>query len=199
MHRVRARLLQAYFTSAASDMYAMPSVTLVLLCDTLSRYLPDLVALPPISLRRRIFAGLIQVLPNVATALDDAQLLLELVPFASLADALQLSAKEASRRLHAMHKHLQREAQSVPSSPQLLGSITTQMLVDVTTEYFPYHSRAARSLLSFKGTGEHSGCSITQLLSMTPRKEWPTILSAAGIEAGECLDRIVQVAAAAAK
>lgn len=176
MHRVRARLLQAYFTSAASDMY-----------------LPDLVALPPISLRRRIFANLIQALPNVATVFRYSQSLLELIPFASLADVLQLPSKEAGRRLEAIQKHLQREVQSVPASKLSLMTISTQALVDLVTEYFPFHSKAARSLLSFKAVGDHAGWSITQILASSSREEWPTILNAAGIEAGECLDRIVQV------
>ena len=50
MHRVRARLLQAHFSSVASEVY-----------------LPDLVALPPISLRRRLLVNLMQALPDVAT------------------------------------------------------------------------------------------------------------------------------------
>ena len=110
MHRVRARLLQAYFTSVASEMY-----------------IPDLIALPPISLRRRVFSSLVQTLPNVATVFQDAQALLELVPFASLADALQLPSQEAAKRLKAILQHLRREVQSVPSS-QLLISITSTMI-----------------------------------------------------------------------
>lgn len=176
MHRVRARLLQAYFTSAASDMY-----------------LPDLVALPPISLRRRIFANLIQALPNVGTVFRDSQSLLELIPFASLADVLLLPSKEVGRRLEAIQKHLQREVQAVPASKLSLVTISVQALVDLVTEYFPFHSKAARSLLSFKAEGDHAGWSITQILASSSREEWPTILNAAGIEAGECLDRIVQV------
>jgi hypothetical protein len=175
MHRVRARLLQTYFTSIASEMY-----------------IPDLIALPPISLRRRVFANLVQALPNVATVFQDAQALLELVPFASLADALQLPSQEAAKRLKAIHQHLLREVQSVPSSQLDLGSISTQTLVDLVTEYFPFHSKAARSLLSFKGTGEFDGCSITQVLALNLREEWPLFLQAAGID-GECLDRIIQV------
>ena len=140
-----------------------------------------------------MLVNLIQALPNVASVFDDAQSLLELVSFASLADALQFPVKEASRRLQAIKKHLQREEQSVPSSTQLLGTISAQMLVNVITEHFPLHSKVARSLLTFKAVGEHEGCSITQLLSLAPHQEWPMILNAAGIEAGECLDRIMQV------
>jgi hypothetical protein len=175
MHRVRARLLQAYFTSLASEMY-----------------IPDLVALPPILLRRRVFANLVQALPNVATVFEDAQALLEFVPFASLADALQRPSREAAKRLIAIHQHLLRDAQSVPPSPLLLGAIPAQTLVDVVTECFPLHSKTARSLLSFKGAGELTGCCITQVLSLTSREEWPLVLRAAGIK-GECLDRIIQV------
>jgi len=175
MHRVRARLLQAYFTSVASEMY-----------------IPDLIALPPISLRRRVFSSLVQTLPNVATVFQDAQALLELVPFASLADALQLPSQEAAKRLKAIHQHLLREVQSVPSSQLLLGAAPAQTLVDVVTEYFPLHSKTARSLLSFQGAGEFAGCCITQVLSLSSREEWPMVLRAAGIE-GECLDRIIQV------
>jgi hypothetical protein len=175
MHRVRARLLQAYFTSIASEMY-----------------IPDLVTLPPISLRRLVFANLVQALPKVATVFQDAQALLELVPFASLADALQLPSQEAAKRLKAIHQHLLREPMSVPSSQLVLGSISAQTLVDVVTEYFPFHSKTARSLLSFKGAEEFDGCSITQVLALNLREEWPLFLQAAGIK-GECLDRIIQV------
>jgi hypothetical protein len=176
MHRIRARLLQAFFTNAASEVY-----------------LPDLLALTPVSLRRRLFANLIQALPNIATIFQDSESLLELVPFASLADVLQLPSKEAGKRLEAIQNHLQREVQSVPASKLSLVTISTQALVDLVTEYFPFHSKAARSLLSFKAIGDHAGWSITQILASSSREEWPTILNAAGIEAGECLDRIVQV------
>jgi hypothetical protein len=155
-------------------------------------YIPELVTLPPISLRRRVFANLVQALPSVATVFQDAQALLELVPFASLADALQLPSQEAAKRLKAIHQHLLREPQSVASSQLVLGSISAQTLVDVVTEYFPFHSKTARSLLSFKGTAEFDGCSITQVLALSLREEWPLFLRAAGIE-GECLDRIIQV------
>jgi len=176
MHRIRARLLQAFFTNAASEVY-----------------LPDLLALTPVSLRRRLFANLIQVLPNIATIFQDSESLLELVPFASLADVLQLPSKDAGKRLQAIQKNLQREVQSVPSSTRLLGTITAQALVDLVTECFPFHSKAARSLLSFKAVGEHEGCSITQVLALSCCEEWPMILNAAGIEAGDCTDRIAQV------
>ena len=175
MHRVRARLLQAYFTSVASEMY-----------------IPDLVALPPVSLRRRVFASLVQALPNVATVLQDAHALLELVPFASLADFLQLPSQEAGKRLKAIHQHLLREVQSVPSTQLVLGAVSAQTLVDFVTEYFPLHSKTARSLLSFTGAGEFAGCCITQVLALNSSEEWPLVLRAAGIE-GECLDRIIQV------
>ena len=51
---MRARLLQAYFSSVASEVY-----------------LPDLVALPPISLRRRLLVNLMQALPDVAMIFQD--------------------------------------------------------------------------------------------------------------------------------
>jgi len=92
MHRIRARLLQAFFTNAASEVY-----------------LPDLLALTPVSLRRRLFANLIQALPNIATIFQDSESLLELVPFASLADVLQLPSKDAGKRLQAIQKNLQRD------------------------------------------------------------------------------------------
>ena len=177
MHRVRARFLQTYFTSVASEMYV-----------------PDLVTLPPISLRRRIFANLVQVLPNVATVSQDAQALLDLIPFASLADVLQLPSQEAAKRLKSIYQHLLREGlvKSVPSSQLDLGSIPPQTLVDFITEYYPSHSKTAQLLLSFKGTGEFRGCSITQVLALKSRQEYHSVFRAAGIE-GECLDRFVQV------
>jgi hypothetical protein len=176
MHRVRARLLQAYFSSIASEVY-----------------LPDLVALPPTTLRRRLLLNLMQTLPNVATIYQDSEFLLELVPFASLADALQLPSKMASNRLQAIQKNLRRDVESIPPSKLLLGAISPQALVDVVTENFPYHSKAARSLLSFKGIGEHANCSITQTLASIPIEEWPSVLHAAGVEEAESLDRILQV------
>ena len=176
MHRVRARLLQAYFSSVASEVY-----------------LPDLVALPPISLRRRLLVNLMQALPDVATIFQDSESLLELIPFASLADALQLPSKEAAKRLGSIQKNLRRDVQTIPTSKRLLGKITSQTLVDVVTENFPFHSKAARSLLSFKGVGEHANCSITQILAATSSEEWPAILRAAGIEDAESADRIAQV------
>ena len=176
MHRVRARLLQAYFSSVASEVY-----------------LPDLVALPPVSLRRRLLVNLIQKLPNSATIFQDAAFLLELVPFASLADALQLPSKEATARLRSIHKNLCRDVQSIPPSKALLGCITSQTLVDVVTENFPFHSKAARLLLSFKGVGEHANCSITQTLASMPNEEWPAILIGAGVAEAESRDRISQV------
>ena len=176
MHRVRARLLQAYFSSVASEVY-----------------LPDLVALPPISLRRRLLVNLMQALPDVATIFQDSECLLELIPFASLADALQLPSKKAAKRLGTIQKNLRRDVQTIPTSKRLLGKITSQTLVDVVTENFPLHSKAARSLLSFKGAGEHANCSITQILASTSSEEWPAILRAAGIEDAESADRIAQV------
>lgn len=176
MHRLRARLLHAYFTSVASEVY-----------------LPDLLALPPILLRRRLVANLIQTLPDIATIYQDSEMLLELVPFASLADALQLPSVEACRRLQSIQKNLRRDVQSIPPSKLLLGIITSQTLVDSVTENFPFHSKAARLLLSFKGVGEHADCSITQTLALAAREDWPAILHTAGIEETESAERISQV------
>ena len=116
MHRVCARLLQAYFSSVASEVY-----------------LPDFVALPPISLRRRLLVNLMQALPDVATIFQDSESLLELIPFASLADALQLPSKEAAKRLGSIQKNLRRDVQSISMSKRFLGKITSQTLVDVVT------------------------------------------------------------------
>jgi hypothetical protein len=177
MHRIRARLLQTYFTSVASEMF-----------------IPDLVTLPPISLRRRIFANLVQVLPNVAAVYQDAQALLELIPLASLGDILQLPSQEATKRIKSIYQHFLREGlvKTVPSSQLDLGSIPAQILVDFITEYHPSHSKTARSLLSFKGTGEFLGCSITQVLALKSLQEYHLVFRAARIEE-ECLDRFVQV------
>ena len=77
--------------------------------------------------------NLMQALPDVATIFQDSESLLELIPFASLADALQLPFKEAAKRLGTIQKHLRRDVQTIPNSKRLLGKITSQTLVDVVT------------------------------------------------------------------
>ena len=87
VHRIRARILQTFFADVASELY-----------------IPDLAALPPIILRRRLIANLIPLLPH---AFPDAEspvylpeeLLLELFPIASLVEILQLPLKQAAMRL----------------------------------------------------------------------------------------------------
>jgi hypothetical protein len=83
MHRIRAHFLQMFFADVASELY-----------------IPDLAALPPIILRRRLIANLMQVLPK--TAILFAESLLELFPIASLVEVLQLPFTSAVGRLRLL-------------------------------------------------------------------------------------------------